>query len=58
MFLSESSATNEMKIRLPEALMSEIERVAEQDKVTRNELIYRATKRIFVNVIFDKIVNR
>ncbi|BBP87303.1 hypothetical protein BsIDN1_09210 [Bacillus safensis] len=24
--------------------MSEIERVAEQDKVTRNELIYRATK--------------
>jgi len=43
-FLSESSATNEMKIRLPETLMSEIERVAEQDKVTRNELIYRATK--------------
>lgn len=42
--MSESSATNEMKIRLPEALMSEIERVAEQDKVTRNELIYRATK--------------
>lgn len=42
--MSESSATNEMKIRLPETLMSEIERVAEQDKVTRNELIYRATK--------------
>jgi len=42
--LSESSATTEILIRLPEALVSELDGVVMQDNGSRNELIYQATK--------------
>ncbi|MDI5790657.1 hypothetical protein PO124_26165 [Bacillus licheniformis] len=47
--LSESSATTEILIRLPEALVSELDGVVMQDNGSRNELIYQATKCIYAN---------
>jgi len=42
--VSESSATTEIIIRLPQQLIAELDGFAEQENVNRNEFIYRATK--------------
>jgi len=42
--LSESSATTEIIIRLPQQLIAEMDGFAEMENVNRNEFIYRATK--------------
>lgn len=42
--MSESRATTEIMVRLPEALLSELDGVVMQDNGSRNELIYQATK--------------
>src|SRR5579875_387829 len=43
-FVSESSSTTEIKIRLPQQMIAELDGFAEQENVNRNEFIYRATK--------------
>ncbi|WP_062350858.1 CopG family ribbon-helix-helix protein [Bacillus kwashiorkori] len=42
--MSESSATQEILVSLPESLLLEIEGYAQQENVNRDELIYQATK--------------
>ena len=42
--MSESSATSQILVTLPKELILELEAFAEQEKVSRNECIYRATK--------------
>ncbi|GIN22162.1 MULTISPECIES: CopG family ribbon-helix-helix protein [Siminovitchia] len=42
--MSESSATTEIIIRLPQQLLAELDGFVEQENVNRNEFIYRATK--------------
>ncbi|MDQ0216589.1 CopG family transcriptional regulator/antitoxin EndoAI [Oikeobacillus pervagus] len=42
--MSESSATTEISIRLPQHFLSELDGFAEQENVNRSEFIYRATK--------------
>ncbi|WP_335872372.1 CopG family ribbon-helix-helix protein [Bacillus sp. 2205SS5-2] len=42
--MSESSATTEILIRLPQQLLTELDGFAELENVNRNEFIYRATK--------------
>lgn len=42
--MSESSATTEIIIRLPQHLLAELDGFVEQENVNRNEFIYRATK--------------
>jgi CopG family transcriptional regulator / antitoxin EndoAI len=42
--VSESSATKEILIRLPQQLLSELDGFAELENMNRNEFIYRATK--------------
>jgi len=42
--LSESSASTEIIIRLPQQLIAEMDGFAEMENVNRNEFIYRATK--------------
>ncbi|MBS4197247.1 MULTISPECIES: CopG family ribbon-helix-helix protein [Bacillaceae] len=42
--MSESSATTEIIIRLPQQLIAEMDGFAEMENVNRNEFIYRATK--------------
>ena len=42
--MSESSATTEIMIRLPQQLIAELDGFAEMENVNRNEFIYRATK--------------
>lgn len=42
--MSESSATTEIIIRLPQQLIAELDGYAEQENVNHNEIIYRATK--------------
>ncbi|MGE6756110.1 CopG family ribbon-helix-helix protein [Rossellomorea sp. NPDC071047] len=42
--MSESSATTEILIRLPQQLVTELDGFADQENVNRNEFIYRATK--------------
>lgn len=42
--MSESSATTEVLIRLPQQFLSELDGFAEQENVNRSEFIYRATK--------------
>ncbi|MEK3889609.1 antitoxin endoai [Bacillus sp. FSL K6-3431] len=42
--MSESSATTEIIIRLPQQLIAELDGYAEQENVNCNEIIYRATK--------------
>lgn len=42
--MSESSATTEIMIRLPQQLLAELDGFVEQENVNRNEFIYRATK--------------
>jgi CopG family transcriptional regulator / antitoxin EndoAI len=42
--VSESSATTEIIIRLPQQLLAELDGFVEQENVNRNEFIYRATK--------------
>jgi CopG family transcriptional regulator / antitoxin EndoAI len=44
MFVSESSATTEILIRLPQNLISELDGLVKQENGNRNELIYQATK--------------
>jgi CopG family transcriptional regulator/antitoxin EndoAI len=44
MFVSESSATTEILIQLPQALVSELDGLVKQENGNRNELIYQATK--------------
>lgn len=44
MFVSESSATTEILIQLPQALVSELDVLVKQENGNRNELIYQATK--------------
>ncbi len=42
--MSDSSATTEILIRLPQQLVTELDGFADQENVNRNEFIYRATK--------------
>jgi len=42
--VSESSATTEILIRLPQALVSELDGLVKQENGNRSELIYQATK--------------
>ncbi|KEZ47663.1 MULTISPECIES: CopG family ribbon-helix-helix protein [Bacillaceae] len=42
--MSESSATTEILIRLPQALVSELDGLVKQENGNRSELIYQATK--------------
>ncbi len=42
--MSESSATTEIVIRLPQALVSELDGIVKQENGNRNELIYQAMK--------------
>lgn len=42
--MSESSATTEISIRLPQQLLMELDGFAEEENLNRNEFIYRATK--------------
>lgn len=42
--MSESSATREILIRLPQNLLSELDGYASEENVNRSEFIYRATK--------------
>nr|WP_155113672.1 MULTISPECIES: antitoxin endoai [Metabacillus] len=44
MFVSESSATTEIMIRLPQTLVSELDSLVKQENGNRSELIYQATK--------------
>lgn len=44
MFVSESSATTEIVVRLPQALLTELDGLVKQENGNRNELIYQATK--------------
>nr|WP_238482605.1 YlcI/YnfO family protein [Lederbergia galactosidilytica] len=43
-WVSESSGTTEIMIRLPQQLIAELDGYAELENVNRNEFIYRATK--------------
>lgn len=43
-FVSESSATTEILVRLPQALVSELDGLVNQENCNRSELIYQATK--------------
>ncbi|CAM4073512.1 CopG family ribbon-helix-helix protein [Lederbergia lenta] len=42
--MSESSATTEIIIRLPQQLIAEMDGYAEQENLNHSEIIYRATK--------------
>ncbi|WP_338752874.1 CopG family ribbon-helix-helix protein [Bacillus sp. FJAT-52991] len=42
--MSESSATTEVSIRLPQQFVKELDSFAEQENINRSEFIYRATK--------------
>ncbi|OZI11168.1 MULTISPECIES: ribbon-helix-helix protein, CopG family [unclassified Bacillus (in: firmicutes)] len=42
--MSESSATTEVFIRLPQQFVKELDSFAEQENINRSEFIYRATK--------------
>ncbi|WP_409303957.1 CopG family ribbon-helix-helix protein [Peribacillus sp. SCS-155] len=42
--MSESSATREILIRLPQNFLSELDGYVREENVNRSELIYRATK--------------
>ncbi|MEW9503058.1 CopG family ribbon-helix-helix protein [Jeotgalibacillus marinus] len=42
--MSESSTTSEILVQLPKQLLVELEAFAEQEDLSRNECIYRATK--------------
>ena len=42
--MSESRATTEILIRLPQALVSELDGLVKQENGNRSELIYQATK--------------
>nr|WP_279326705.1 antitoxin endoai [Bacillus kexueae] len=44
MFVSESSATTEILVRLPQTLVSEIDGLVKQENGNRSDLIYQATK--------------
>ncbi len=44
MFVSESSATREILIRLPQNFLTELDGYASEENVNRSEFIYRATK--------------
>jgi CopG family transcriptional regulator / antitoxin EndoAI len=44
MFVSESSTTREILIRLPQYLLNELDGYASEENVNRSEFIYRATK--------------
>jgi CopG family transcriptional regulator / antitoxin EndoAI len=44
MFVSESSATTEIVVCLPQSLVSELDGLVKQENGNRNELIYQATK--------------
>lgn len=42
--MSESSATTEILVKLPQHLLTELDGFATQENVNRNEFIYQATK--------------
>ncbi|MBW7651932.1 YlcI/YnfO family protein [Anoxybacillus sp. ST4] len=42
--MSESSSTTEIVIRLPQALVNELDGIVKQENGSRNELIYQAMK--------------
>ncbi|MGM7636901.1 CopG family ribbon-helix-helix protein [Bacillus sp. Hm123] len=42
--MSESSATTEVFIRLPQQFVKELDSFADQENINRSEFIYRATK--------------
>lgn len=42
--MSESSATQEIVIRLPQNFLTELDGYVQQENVNRNEFIYQATK--------------
>jgi CopG family transcriptional regulator / antitoxin EndoAI len=44
MFVSDSSATTEILVRLPQALVSELDGLVKQENGDRSDFIYQATK--------------
>jgi CopG family transcriptional regulator/antitoxin EndoAI len=44
MFVSEPGATTEIKVELPQHLLTELDGYIKQDNVNRSEFIYQATK--------------
>ena len=44
MFVSESSATTEILVKLPQHLLTELDGFVKQENVNRSEFIYQATK--------------
>jgi CopG family transcriptional regulator / antitoxin EndoAI len=44
MFVSESGATTEILVELPQHLLTELDGFVKQDNVNRSEFIYQATK--------------
>ncbi|CAM3954290.1 CopG family ribbon-helix-helix protein [Mesobacillus zeae] len=44
MFVSESSATTEIMVKLPQHLLTELDGFVKQENVNRSEFIYQATK--------------
>ncbi len=42
--MSESNATREIIVQLPQNLLTELDGYVQEDDVNRNELLYRATK--------------
>jgi CopG family transcriptional regulator/antitoxin EndoAI len=44
MFVSESGATTEILVELPQHLLTELDGFAKQENVNRSEFIYQATK--------------
>lgn len=44
MFVSDSSTTTEIMVKLPQHLLTELDGFAKQENVNRSEFIYQATK--------------
>lgn len=44
MFVSDSSATAEILVKLPQNLLTELDGFIKQENINRSELIYQATK--------------
>ena len=57
MFVSESGATTEILVKLPQHLLTELDGFVKLENVNRSEFIYQATKCIYANVKKDKFAN-
>lgn len=58
MFVSESSVTTEILVKLPQHLLNELDGFVKQENVNRSELIYQATKAYLRERKRDKFVNQ